>query len=123
VSQPVSPPPLLWARSDVVFDGTQIFGKLDRVDRREEKTTSRARGALSAPKVWSPQADPNEHYSPSDLAAAWGYSVSTIRRLLEDEDDVIKLTKRNSRKRVYVTKRIPQEVALRVYRKLKKGHR
>jgi hypothetical protein len=75
--------------------------------------------------MWSPKADPDQHYSPAELAgpSGWGYSVSTIRRLFENEHGVMRLTKRNPRKRQYTTMQISQAAALRVYRKLQEGHR
>lgn len=70
-------------------------------------------------KVWNPKADPNLIYTPAELARAWELSPATIRRLFESEDDVLKHGEENPRKRRrYVTLRIPQNVALRVYRRL-----
>jgi len=70
-------------------------------------------------KAWNPKADPNMVYTPEDLAEAWQWSVATVRRLFENEDGVMKRGEENPRKkRRYVTLRIPQAVALRVYRKL-----
>jgi len=70
-------------------------------------------------KAWNPKADPNMVYTPEDLAEAWQWSVATIRRLFEKEDDVMRHGEEHRRnKRRYVTLRIPQTVAMRVYRKL-----
>jgi hypothetical protein len=70
-------------------------------------------------KAWSPKADSDLHYTPTELSRAWELSVHTIRRLFEDESGVMKIGEPNpKRKRRYVTMRIPQAVAVRVYRKL-----
>lgn len=70
-------------------------------------------------KAWSPKADANEHYSPTELSRAWGLSVHTIRRQFENEPGVMKIGDANpNKKRRYVTMRIPQGEALRVHRKL-----
>lgn len=60
------------------------------------------------------------HYSPEDLAALWGLSVDTVRRLFEREPGVLVLEgngKRYGRRR-YRTLRIPASVAERVHRRL-----
>ena len=74
-------------------------------------------------KLWKKDADPSTHYTPADLAESWGYSVYTIRRAFKDDPGTLKITKPNPRKRGYTTITIPQEVANRMYEKLKRGHR
>ena len=126
-------PPLIpwWARSDIIFDGSRILttvpfavgGQIDlpkspSANNQTETTAPRTR-RQRCKKPWPPKDDGNEHYTPNDLAELWGYSVSTIRRAFEDEEGVLRLTKRSSRKRQYATVQIPQDVALRVYRRLK----
>jgi hypothetical protein len=59
------------------------------------------------------------HFSPQTLAELWGVSADLIRELFENEPGVIKIGDRQSgRKRKYVTLRIPESVAARVYRRL-----
>jgi AraC-like DNA-binding protein len=60
------------------------------------------------------------HYSVSEIAAMWNLSDDSVRRLFEGEAGVIPLENEKSRKRRYVTLRIPEEVAERVYRRLRR---
>jgi hypothetical protein len=65
--------------------------------------------------------DPIEqkHFSPAELAKAWGVSVETIRSIFRTEPGVLKLGKTGAKyRRGYVTLRIPEEVAQRVHRRL-----
>jgi hypothetical protein len=67
------------------------------------------RGSLPAPfgKV----------YTPRELAELWQLSENSIRRLFQDEPGVFTLGSNNPRgRRGYTTLRIPEEVALRVWR-------
>lgn len=53
-----------------------------------------------------------KHFTPAELAEAWGVSVDTIRNLFRNEPGVLKIGDRESRfKRGYITLRIPQAVA------------
>lgn len=57
------------------------------------------------------------HFSPRTLAEMWGFSEDTIIRWFEDEAGVLKCGTEGLRgKRRKVTLRIPESVALRVYR-------
>jgi hypothetical protein len=57
-------------------------------------------------------------YTPRDLANLWQLSENSIRRLFQDEPGVFKLGDSNPRgRRGYTTLRIPEDVALRVWRK------
>ncbi len=58
------------------------------------------------------------HFTASELAEIWQLDESTIRRMFQDESGVLKIGKfhRRDGKRDYVTLRIPEEVALRVYK-------
>lgn len=57
-----------------------------------------------------------KHYTPTELAEAWGVSVQTIRDLFRDEDGVLKLGSDGTRtRRAYKTLRIPESVAQRVH--------
>jgi len=57
------------------------------------------------------------HYRPKDLAKLWGLDESTVRRLFQDEPGVFKIghADRRDGKRDYMSIRIPESVALRVY--------
>ena len=65
-----------------------------------------------------------KHFSPSDLAKAWGVSAETVRQIFRDEPDVLRVgsngaaTPSISRKRKYVLLRIPESVAARVHKRL-----
>ena len=57
------------------------------------------------------------HYTASELAELWKLDETTIRRMFQDEPGVLKIgkSKRRDGKRDYVTLRIPEAIALRVY--------
>jgi hypothetical protein len=57
------------------------------------------------------------HFTPKQLAELWVLHESTIRRLFLDEPGVLKYGKasRHDGRRDYVTLRIPESVARRVY--------
>jgi hypothetical protein len=59
------------------------------------------------------------HFTAMELAEIWKLDETTIRRIFLDEPGVLKIGKSNRRdgKRDYVTLRIPESVALRVYQK------
>jgi hypothetical protein len=60
-----------------------------------------------------------KHYSPTDLAKAWGVSVETIRSIFRAEPGVLKLGRPGTRfRRGYFTLRIPETVAERVHQRL-----
>jgi hypothetical protein len=63
------------------------------------------------------------HFQPADLAKLWGLSPSKVRRLFENEPDVLRIGEPSRRvgrvlKRAYYTLRIPQSVAQRVHDRL-----
>lgn len=64
------------------------------------------------------QIDPFEkHYTPKELGAIWQLDESTVRRMFQDEPDVLKIGQTGRRqKRDYVTLRIPASTAARFYR-------
>lgn len=70
-------------------------------------------------------ADPlssEKHYSIQDLVELWSLSAQTIRRLFKDELEIVAIGSTTSRrKRRYVTLRIPESVAQRVHRRLRKA--
>ena len=57
------------------------------------------------------------HFSAHDLAEIWKLDETTIRRIFQGQPGVLKVGKSNRRdgKRDYVTLRIPESVALRIY--------
>lgn len=60
-----------------------------------------------------------KHFTPAELAKAWGVHVKTIRELFRLEPGVLKLGEKNPRhKRSYLTLRIPESIAQRVHRRL-----
>ena len=60
-----------------------------------------------------------KHFTPQELAEAWGVSAETIRQIFRDEQGVLKIGKSGTRvKRGYFTLRIPKEVAERIHRRL-----
>ena len=61
-----------------------------------------------------------KHYKPAELAAMWGFSTTTIRRLIADEPDVLRLQGMGETrgKRPYTTYSIPASVAARVHERL-----
>ena len=59
------------------------------------------------------------HYSPADLAKAWGVNVETIRNIFREEPGVVKIGEKDPQhKRPYLTLRIPESVAVRVHKRL-----
>lgn len=61
------------------------------------------------------------HYSVNELAILWNLSKQTIRRLFQDEPDVVRIGENDARKRAYVTLRIPESVVRRVHQRLSKS--
>ena len=60
-----------------------------------------------------------KHFTPSELAKAWGVSIDSIRRLFRDEPGVLKMGEKSPKhKRQYLTLRIPHSVAERVHTRL-----
>jgi hypothetical protein len=59
------------------------------------------------------------HFAARELAEIWKLDETTIRRMFQDEPGVFKIGRdgRRDGKRDYVTLRIPEAVALRVYEK------
>jgi hypothetical protein len=57
------------------------------------------------------------HFTAQDLAELWKLDETMIRRIFQDQPGVLKLGRSNRRggNRDYVTLRIPESVALRIY--------
>jgi hypothetical protein len=62
------------------------------------------------------------HFSVKQLAELWGFSERTIRRLIEDEPEVVMIHKGSRLKRTYRRVQIPASVAERIHRKLAVRH-
>jgi hypothetical protein len=60
------------------------------------------------------------HYKPAVLAAKWGFSAGTIRRLIADELGVLRLQGigESAGRRKYTTYSVPASVAARLYERL-----
>ena len=61
------------------------------------------------------------HYSVDDLAELWGMSDDFVRRLFLNEPGVVVFFKHRPGRRTYRTLRIPESVAQRVHRQMRKG--
>lgn len=62
------------------------------------------------------------HYTCKHLAEVWGFSENYVRSLVDGVPGVLKAgTPETRRKRGYVSIRVPESVALQVYRKLQAG--
>jgi hypothetical protein len=57
------------------------------------------------------------HFSVGELSERWNLSTDSIRRLFENEPGVIVFKNNQPYKREYKTLRIPETVAMRVYRR------
>jgi len=65
-----------------------------------------------------------KHYSPKELSALWGLSTDTVRRLFREEEGVLLIPSRNTRRALranYTTMLIPESVAKRVHAKYSFG--
>ena len=69
------------------------------------------------PPVLAEETAFERHFTPQELAELWKLDESTIRRMFIDEPGVMAVGKsaRRDGKRDYVTLRIPESVAKRVY--------
>jgi hypothetical protein len=61
-----------------------------------------------------------KHFSVKQIAALWGISPASVRRLFEHEPGVLHMGHAERRyKRSYITLLIPQSIAIRVHEKLR----
>ena len=61
----------------------------------------------------------DKHYTPQELAEAWGVSAQTIREIFRHERGVLKIGSDGTRtRRAYKMLRIPKSVAERVHNRL-----
>ena len=58
------------------------------------------------------------HYTIAEVAKTWSLSQSTVLRIFKSEPGVLRLGNVNSRKRVKISLRIPENVAERVWARL-----
>lgn len=80
------------------------------------------KGNFTRPEPKEESACEERHYSVNELAVLWNLSKQTIRRLFQDEPDVVRIGDTDvSRKRAYVTLRIPESVVRRVHQRLTKS--
>ena len=62
------------------------------------------------------------HFSVEELSELWGMSDDFVRRLFLREPGVVVFFHHRPGRRVYRTLRIPESVALRVHRRMQRGH-
>ncbi len=80
---------------------------------KNSRSTSETRSAIE-------EIVAERHYSILELAKLWNLSENTIRRMFENEPDVLQWGTPEGRfKRRYRTLRIPERVVLRVHRQLR----
>lgn len=61
----------------------------------------------------------DKHFTPAELAKAWGVSAETIRSIFRKEQGVLKIGQAGTKsRRGYFLIRIPEDVAERVHRRL-----
>ena len=80
----------------------------------------RERQPVSAPVAVGPDGTPvfaQKHYSPAEVAAMWGISVDSARRMFMSEPGVLVIGDEGGG-RHYRTLRIPESVVQRVHRRL-----
>jgi hypothetical protein len=63
------------------------------------------------------------HYSVDELAELWGMSDDFVRRLFRSEPGVVVFFKYRPGRRTYRTLRIPESVAQRVHRQMRRDER
>jgi hypothetical protein len=72
------------------------------------------KGATEVDMPWE------RHYNLTQLSNRWGFARGTLARWFEDEPGILRLggfRLRRGRKSAYISMRIPESVAMRVYRK------
>jgi hypothetical protein len=88
----------------------------DRINHNEMQTES----VFKMPASNSPAFE--KHFSVQELAGIWEVNERTIRRMFAGEPGVVSWGRAESRsKRAYKTLRIPESVAQRVHRKLRRA--
>ncbi len=93
------------------------FGQNERVPTQAASASE----PRVAPSVIRSDIAFERHYSVHDLVGLWGLSEKTIRRMFTDEPGVLEWGHEEERyKRPYKTLRIPESVAARVHRRMRK---
>ena len=87
--------------------------------RRETANARSSEPELVAPSI-ARRLSEEKHYTPQELASMWRLSPATIRKLIRNEQGVLKLQGLGSAcgKRSYTTFSIPESVALRLHQRL-----
>jgi hypothetical protein len=114
---------LIWVSKDVFFDDTGHAHLVGPSVPQIPVTISPESPSNSSRRKHRARPEPTERsdYTVAQLAAEWNLSTDKIRSLFRDELGVVKLSDKKAgakRKRVYVTLRIPVEVAKRVKQRL-----
>jgi len=90
-----------------------------RIPTKSKPSYGRGKDFRYAGKKYKNLVVDEKHFTPADLAKAWGVSAETIRALFRDEPGVLKIGKDGTRlRRGYKTLRIPESVAQRVHTRL-----
>jgi hypothetical protein len=91
------------------------------VPRWRARTLGRSRTERPAPLIGARAVTAFErHFSINELAKFWGFSVGAVRALFRDRSDVLRIGHGETRtKRAYLTLRIPESIAQRVYAELR----
>lgn len=94
-------------------DSTQLGGQNQMRENR----------SATDPLPISSPAFSSRHYTVGELAAMWQLGPDVIRRLFENEPDILILSNGQShRRRLYRTFRIPARTVQRVYERLANGN-
>jgi hypothetical protein len=94
-------------------------GKVHPVKRRRHSASDKGPSETAGAAAKQGDSLSGKHYSPSELAKAWGVDSETIRNLFRAEPGVLKIGEKNPKhKRAYLTLRIPEAVAKRVHSRL-----
>jgi hypothetical protein len=93
-----------------------------RIPTKSKSSPGRGKDFSYAGKKFTNLVVDEKHFTPSDLAKAWGVSPQTIRELFRKEEGVLKIGSNGTRnRRAYKSLRIPESVATRVHTRLSAG--
>jgi hypothetical protein len=93
----------------------QVHGRLDLGIVRNRKDITKVQYAMPAQDTTF-----ERHYSVEELAERWGMSDDFVRRLFLREPGVVVFFNHQPGKRVYRIVRIPESVAQRVHRRMRR---
>ena len=86
---------------------------------KKKESYGKAESPAYAGKKYTNLVVDEKHFTPADLAKAWGVSAETVRQIFRNEPDVLRVGSNGSpSSRKYVLLRIPESVALRVHKRL-----